>query len=256
MSELRTPLLCLFFSVLLTLVLLLVTQARSKLYRILALREKSERVLRAANNYEQNVHLLVIGRQILLFFLPFCVALLIFGVDTTKQQLTSLFVLGLSIEVFWVAYLPVLTRARLYIDFGVDELKDMKPEMTLNADSEYTIYTRIYNLGFSTLKNAVVLIYFGSGFGVVPFDDARYKQLDFSKFFSVQKVDYGVAFTPTHDNYQNLPPQEWFLFPLIIKTPKSPVSRNAEIQVYSENSWGLSKYPFLIQIAENKPRRL
>jgi hypothetical protein len=105
-------------------------------------------------------------------------------------------------------------------------------------------------LGFTTLKNAVFLIYFGEGFEIVPYDDARYVQLDFSKHFSVQKGNCGVAFMPTHNNYQSLPPQEWFLFPVIIKSPKSQVRPNVEIQVYSENSWGLTKYQALIHITK------
>jgi len=237
-------LLFVYFAVLGVLVLLLLPRIRKELYLLPPLPRKLKKL-----DYEPKVHYFVISRQILLFFFPFCVGLAIFGFDLIKQQLTSLFVLGLSLNVAWVAYLSMVTKARLYIDFAVDELKgDLKPEITLDAESEHIVYTRIYNLGFTTLKNAVVLIYFGKGFEIVPNDDGRYKQLDFNKHFSVQKGNCGVAFMPTHENYQSLPPQEWFLFPVIVKTPKWQIDRNIEIQLYSENSWGLTKYPATIHV--------
>ncbi len=225
----------LYFGVLGLTAFFLCPPLRKKLY-LLPLPNKLRKL-----NYESNLHYLVIFRQVLLFFFPFCVALAIFGVAPAWQQLTSLFVLGLSLNVAWISYLPMMTKANLYIDFSVDELKDLKPEITVKAESEHIIYARIYNLGFSTLKNTLVLIYFGQGFEIIPYEDDRYKKLDFSKYFSIQEGNCGVAFPPTHENYQCLSPQEWFLFPVIIKTPKSQIQQSIEIQLCSENSWGLTK---------------
>ncbi len=210
----------------------------------------NQKVKKFLGKYESNVHFLVIARQISLFFLPFFVALVLTGIAITMQQLTSLFVLGLSINVFWAAYLSTLTKAKLYIDFGVDHQNDVKPEIIVTPDHEHIIFTRFYNLGFNTLKNTVILIYFRNGFEIFPYEDKRYKYLDFCKHFSIQKENVGVAFMPTHDNYQSIPPQEWFIFPIIVKTPKELCNQKVEIQVYSENSWGLTKY--FAKVIENK----
>jgi hypothetical protein len=173
----------------------------------------------------------------------------ILGVSFASNQLLSLFVLGLSINVFWVVQLPLLTKAQLLIDFGIDTVEKFDSKISLNTSSEHIIYTRIYNLGFSTLKNATVLFYFGRDFEIIPFSDLRYRGLDFEKRFTIQKGNSGVLFTPK-DNYQTIPPQEWFLFPVIIKTPKHELDSRAEIQFYSENSWGLTKYPASIKISK------
>ena len=79
-------------------------------------------------------------------------------------------------------------------------------------------------MGFSTLKNATVLIYFGKGFNVIGFKDSRYRDLDFEKMFTIQKCNSGVLFTPK-DNFQTIVPQEWYLFPVIVKTPKKVLDK-------------------------------
>ena len=96
----------------------------------------------------------------------------------------------------------------------------------------------------------VILIYFGKDFTIFSCDDEKYKNMDFCKHFSIQKENGGVAFMPTHDNYQSIPPQEWFIFPVILKTPKELRNLTVEIQTYSENSWGLTKY--FAKVIENK----
>jgi len=36
-------------------------------------------------------------------------------------------------------------------------------------------------------------------------------------------------------------PQEWFLFPVILKT-KEPLKQQINLQLYSESSWGITKH--------------
>jgi hypothetical protein len=205
--------------------------------------------LRVDPRYEKNVHRFVIVRQILLFLLPLALSASTLGVDVTSKELTSLIVLGLSINVFWVVQLPLLTKAHLFIDFAVDQIEVFRPTIDIDANSEHLIYTRIYNTGFSTLKNAMVLIYFGKGFQIVASGDPRYDNIDFRKDFSVQKNNCGVGFLPTK-NFQTLPPQEWFLFPVIVITPKKQEVPRIEIQLSSENSWGMTKYAASISVKQ------
>jgi hypothetical protein len=209
---------------------------------VFILSPKRRRYLKNKNGYEDNLHILVMSRQILLFFLPLMLSVTFLGAVFTLEQLLPLLVLGLTINIFWIIQLPLLTKAQLFIDFSVGDLDHFNSNLLLKPSNERLIYTRIYNMGFSTLKNATVLIYFGNDFEIIPCTDAKYKGLDFEKKFTIQKQHSGAIFTPK-DNFQTLVPQEWFLFPVIIKTPKELLDNSKfTIQFYSENSWGLTKY--------------
>lgn len=197
--------------------------------------------------YKKNMHFVVILLQILFFLAPFFVSVIVFGEQAVADQLTPLFALGLSIVVFWVAVLPQLTKAQIFVDFRVDNLGTFKPQIILSANSEHLIVTRIYNTGFSTLKNAMVLLYFGKGFEIVPFSDFKYRGLDFEKEFTIQKENCGALLAPMK-NYQTIPPQEWFLFPLIVKTPSVESNHEITLQFGSETSWGLTEHRFIAQI--------
>ena len=142
---------------------------------VLFLLPQVRRELRTVHKYEGNLHIAVITRQILLFLAPLAISVTILGVEKTAQQLTGLFVLGLSINVFWVVQLPQLTKAHLYVDFAVDQIKEFHPSITIKGNSEHLVYTRIYNMGFSTLKNAMVLIYFGNNIEMIACDDSKYQ---------------------------------------------------------------------------------
>ncbi len=117
MDEWISALLIPYLTILAVLVFVLLPPVRKGLY-LLPLPSKLQRL-----NYEPKVHYYVISRQILLFFFPFGVALGIFGFDVVKQQLASLFVLGLSINVAWVAYLSMVTKARLTLTLRLINLK-------------------------------------------------------------------------------------------------------------------------------------
>ncbi len=213
---------------------------------LIILSSKARLWLKTDKKYEDNLHILVLFRQILVFLFPVMFCWVVFGSSFVISQLTSLFVLGLSINVFWLIQLPLMTKAKLYIDFSVDSIKDFNKKIILKTDTEHLIYTRIYNLGFHTLKNALILIYFREGFEIIPHNDPKYDILDFKKTFTIQKCNYGASFSPLQ-NFQTMPPQEWFLFPLIVKTPKDNLDRDIEIQVHSENSWGIAKYPAKVE---------
>lgn len=202
---------------------------------------------RSRRLYEKNLHFVVIMRQILLFFAPTAFSVVIFDAPTVAQQLTALFALGLSIVVFWAAVFPQLTKAQFFVDFRVDNVGEFKPQIVLSAKTEHLIVTRIYNMGFGTLKNAMVLLYFGHDFEIVPFKDSKYRELDFEKEFTIQKENCGALFTPK-TNYQTIPPQEWFLFPVIVKAPNASQSCQITLQFASENSWGLTERHIAVQI--------
>ncbi len=194
--------------------------------------------------YENNLHIIVIIRQFLLFLLPLMLSLIFLGIPFTSEQLLSLIVLGLSINVFWVVQLPLLTKAQLIIDFSVDKIgqgEKFGKDILLKTNTEHVIYTRIYNLGFSTLKNFAFLIYFEEGVEILPFGNKKYRELDFAKRFSIQKCHCGLLFPPT-ENFQTIPPQEWFVFPVIVKSSKSALERDVTILFNSENSWGQKRH--------------
>ena len=91
------------------------------------------KVRKFLGKYEANVHSFSNRSSGIHYFsYHFSFLLALIGIDITMQQLTSLFVLGLSINVFWAAYLSTLTKANLYIDFGIDRQRDFKPEIIVN----------------------------------------------------------------------------------------------------------------------------
>src|SRR3990170_7932723 len=69
------------------------------------------RDFRGKNGYESNLHIFVLIRQILLFLLPLMLSIVVLGVSFASDQLLSLVILWLSINVFWVVQLPLLTKA-------------------------------------------------------------------------------------------------------------------------------------------------
>ena len=137
--------------------------------------------------------------------------------------------------------MPLLTKAHFEIDFRVDNAKDFSPKLTIEANTEQIIQTRIYNLGFSTLKNASIVIYFGKKFEILPFSDAKYIDIDFKKEFTVQKESGGAIFRP-NKNFQTILPQMWLTFPVVVKVPNFEAPSKVIILVSSENSWGLTRY--------------
>ena len=171
---------------------------------------QTRRIQRVDPKYESNLHYVIICRQIMLFLSPFFIVYYFWRQSLALEFFVGLIALGLTINIFWVVQVPQLTKANLYIDFSVDCINKFKPKLWLKPDTEYTIYTRVYNLGFHTLKNALVLKYFKKGFEVIP-DGEKYEDVDFHKEFSVQKCNYGASFPP-NKNYQTIPPQEWFIF--------------------------------------------
>jgi hypothetical protein len=104
-------------------------------------------------------------------------------------------------------------------------------------------------LGFSTLKNALVVIYFGDGFDVLPSDDPEYKRLDFPRRFSIQKTNCGIKFTP-NENFQTVPPQEVLVFQIKIRKSQKIQRREITIQFSSETSWGIKEIKAPIEITK------
>ncbi|MGA2309432.1 MAG: hypothetical protein ABSG57_07790 [Candidatus Bathyarchaeia archaeon] len=216
---------------------------------------KKSRNLRSKDWFRKRLNILVIFRQILLFLLPLMFSLildLILGTSFTIEQLPTLVALGLSITVFWVVELPLLTKVDIFVTFGVDDgnaiaEEDYVDKVVLDPEKENIVNTRVQNLGFTTLKNVAVEIYFGDGFEVVPSDDPKYTRLDFPRKFSRQKTHCGVVFAPS-DNFQTIPPQEVFVFQNIVRTPKNMQKGMVTVYVFSENSWGMKEIKAPIEI--------
>jgi len=205
--------------------------------------------------YQLNIFLLI--RQILFFLLPLWIATVIatatIGATSALNQLPALIALGLSIIVFWVVELPLLMKADILVTFGVDDgnaipERKYSDKLVLVAEEDNIVNTRIHNMGFSTLKNARIEIYFGDGFEVVPFADARYRNLDFTKKFSVMKTNCGVIFSPM-DSFQTLPPQEVFIFQTIVHPPRKLLRETVIVHFASENSWGLREIEAPIEMS-------
>lgn len=226
-----------YFGLLIVLVFYLLKKVRIHFYR--------EKI----SWFENNLHRFYGVRQLLLMFFPLIFSLTFLGLSHSWEQiqlilsehLLSLIVLGLSINVFWIIQLPLIMKANVIVDFSVDSLNNFKEnEILLNSNSRHIVYTRIYNTGYSTLKNATVLIYFERGVTIVPCDESIYGQFDFTKDFSIQNRHCGVAFNCLK-NCMTIPPQEWFLFPVILNT-KNELEEQINVQLYSENSWGIAKH--------------
>lgn len=231
---------------------------------------KSTPVVSADNFYERNLHYFVIARQVLLFLLPVvtggAVSSAFFDSSAFSSQLTSLFVLGLAINVFWVTQLPSLTKANILVTFASEAI-DENPandevisetydqSIVIKSGRINRIICAIYSLGFSAYKNAMIIIYLGNEFEIFPCDDPQFgerlKKLDFFKTFAVQKKHGGAAFT-SKDNFLTIPPQEVFLFPLFARLTK-PVpkdKKHVHVEFSSESSWGITRVKVPLQIIE------
>lgn len=204
----------------------------------------------AAENkfYRKKLHLFFILRQFLIFIFPlmFFITFLCCVCPRTEfftilsDNFLSLIVLGLAINVFLIVQLPLLNKSNVVIDFSVDNVNDFKEDIELKSNTEQIIYCRIYNSGYSILKNSVILIYFKQGIEIIPYSKVNYEQLDFQKKFSTQECHSGALFAPL-ENFQTIPPQEWFVFPLKVK-PLYRIISFATVLVNSDTSWGQSEY--------------
>jgi hypothetical protein len=205
-----------------------------------------------ARFYEKHLHSLVIIRQALLFLAPIAGSIVFLGFAFTSANLTSLIVLGLSFIVFVSMQLPMLMKAHILATFKIgDNICDST--IFFETEKETLVEGRIYNLGFSTYKNFTVIFYFGGDFEIVPYDDEKYRDVDFKKKFGIQKIHGGAFFSPK-DTSLIIPPQEVFIFPMYVKAPKGEKKGKMHIEFFSENSWGMTmiQKPFIVKnITEN-----
>jgi hypothetical protein len=223
---------------------------------VILLLPQTRHALREEPWYKNNLNFFLLIRQILLFLFPLWAATVTVGATWVSNQLLTLVALGLSIIIFWIVELPLLMKADILVTFGVDDGNaiaedDYVSKIRLDPEKENIVNTRVQNLGFTTLKNALVEIYFGdTGLEVVPCDDPRYVGLDFPKRFSIQKTHCGILFTPK-DNFQTIPPQEVMIFQTILRKPINTQKGEVIIQFSSESSWGLREIKALIEIIKN-----
>ena len=56
----------------------------------------------------------------------------------------------------------------------------------------------------------------------------------------------------TVKNFQTIPPQEWFLFPIILVTSKNGLMQDITVQLYSESSWGVTERITKMRIIQDK----
>lgn len=147
-------------------------------------------------------------------------------------------VLGLSILIFVSTQIPLLMKAHLLINFTVDG-KGSGSRINFRSGETHTVEVLIRNFGFSTYKNFVAKIYFGPDFKIIPYNHSKYKDLDFKKEFSIQKKHGGAMFTPK-ETFLTIPPQEVYIFPLIIKAPDEGKEYRLHIEFNAENTWGMN----------------
>lgn len=223
------------------------------------LSSKTRRIFRKNRYYANHLNFFLLIRQILFFLFPLslasAIALFTYDMNWVFGQFPTLIALGLSIIIFWIVELPLLTKADIFVDFGVDDGNAIPEDayidrILLDPEKDNIVNTRIQNLGFSTLKNALVVIYLGDGVDVVPCDDPEYNRLDFPKRFTIQKTHCGIKFTPK-ENFQTVPPQEVLVFQTKIRKPKNLQKGEVTIQFSSENSWGLREIKAPIEIVKN-----
>ena len=168
--------------------------------------------------YEKHLHKLVLARQILLFFFPTAVLMVLAMLFPIKlEYLLGSIVLGLSILIFVSTQLPLLMKARLLITFSIND-GGWSETLTLRPGKTTKVESAIRNLGFTTYKNSTIKFYFGKDFDVIPYENALYPDLDFKKKFTIQRRHGGVMFDPK-DNFLTVPPQEVFIFPMWVKVP-------------------------------------
>jgi len=138
------------------------------------------RALRKEPWYDKSLNYFLLTRQILFFLFPLWAAAIIVGLNGVLNQLLTLVALGLSITIFWVIEFPLLMKPDILVTFGVDEGNaqgDAIPEgkfiekLVLSSEKDNIVNTRIRNMGFSTLKNSRIAIYFGDGFEAASHED-------------------------------------------------------------------------------------
>ena len=200
---------------------------------------KDGRKKKVAEFYEDHLHSLVLGRQILLFWFPTAVLIVLsIWASIELEYFVGSFVLGLSILIFVSTQLPLLMKAHLLIIFKIDD-GEWGSRIDLRSGKTTKIEFAIRNLGFSTYKNFVVKFYFGPDFKIIPYNHSKYKNLDFEKEFSIQKRHGGAMFTPK-ETFLAVPPQEVIIFPLIIKVPDESKKYRLRIDFNAENTWGMN----------------
>jgi len=129
-------------------------------------------------------------------------------------------------------------QANILVTFKIGKNVYDSPIVFESENEPCLVEAILYNLGFNTYKNFVIIFYFGKEFGIVPYDKQKYRDLDFKKKFKIQKIQGGALFDPK-DNFLSIPPKEVFIFPMYVKIPKKKKRGNISIVFYSEDTWGM-----------------
>ena len=79
-------------------------------------------------------------------------------------------------------------------------------------------------------------------FKILPNTYRGYKDLDFRKEFSIQERHGGIMFTP-NENFLTIPPQEVYVFPMYVKTPKEEKDKQKRTIIYAnKEAWEFKQY--------------
>jgi len=129
-------------------------------------------------------------------------------------------------------------KAHIRVTFNIDGKWTRR--INLRPGQTHKVEVAIQNLGFSTYKNFVAKFYYGKEFKILPNNYRGYKDLDFRKEFSIQERHGGIMFTPK-ENFLTIPPQEVYVFPMYVKTPKEEKEYKLKIEFNAENTWGMNE---------------
>lgn len=189
--------------------------------------------------YEGYLYILVITRYIFLFFSPIAFFSIV-NFSVVLEHSLTLMLGGLSLVIFMSTQLPQLMKAHILVTFTVNGKMFDSPIVFESDEEETLVQGNIYNLGFSTYKNFVVIFYFGKEFGIIHHENKIYEKLQehFKKNFKIQKIHGGALFDPK-DNFLSITPQEVYIFPMYIKVPKKKKQGKMSIVFYAENAWGI-----------------
>lgn len=230
---------------------------RGKMYEVYIFSEEGTRKDKIAHYYYKDLLSILLTTNIFgTLFLPFCVVGIydnIFEKDFLQKNVTSLFILGITLIVFFYIQVPTMRKPSIYVtalkSLGGEFERRPHPTLCLRSGAEELILFDISNLGINFYKNCCVWFSFPKDFELIGYNEKTYGQIDFKKGFVIQKRNTAAIFSPDK-NYQSIAPTNELAFPIKVKTPREKTeNKEVMISVQCENRFGEAKKLIKINLA-------
>jgi len=137
----------------------------------------------------------------------------------------------------WVSYRFSKPKFKIHFKptIGTTYKEEPVQEIILLPNKQQLIWVMIHNNGKVIKDNWFVNVDFTDDFVPISIDETEFKDVDFKKKYTIQKEKYQVAHFNSNDFSPLFPYDETFIFPIVLKTPKTENEYDVSVAVRTGN---------------------